>query len=167
MLQNIKDYLLTWITFVIANPTTTRAQSVNHLQLVANVTNAEAIAWFDALAVFFESVGVINNRTYSNMRNDVVAEGALVSQALYSALFQAMRELPETAVIGFAIRSFERDRRVVEITTDIQQVRAYRDALPRPSALIDSQQERAIRKALNDGLRDLRTEREELQARQQ
>lgn len=167
MLNNVRDYLLTWIPFIIANPTTTRAESVDHLQLVANVTNAEGGDWFNALAVFFESIGVINNPTYNNLRGEVINEGETVSAAMYSAVFQAIRELPETATVGIAVRNFERDRRITEITTDIQQVRDYRDALPAPPAIVDPQEERAVRKALNDGLRDLRQEREDLRARQQ
>jgi len=165
VLQNVRDYLLTWVAFIIATPTATRAESVDHLQSVAIVSNADGNAWFNAIAILLNSIGVINNPTYSNMRGEVINEGEVVSSALYAALFQAIRELPETAVVGTAIKNFERQRRIGEITTDIQQVREHRDALPNPPAIVDPQEERAIRKALVDGIQTLRAEREQLQGR--
>lgn len=165
MLQNVRDYLSTWVDFVIANPAVSRGESVNHLQIVANVTNAEGNDWFNAVAVMLASIGAINNGTYGVMRNDIVNSGDVVSKNLFNAVFQAIRELPETAAVGIAIRNFERQRRIVEITADIQQVRTYRDALPNPPAITDREEERSVRKALVDGIQSLRQEREELRGR--
>ena len=165
MIQNVRDYLLTWVDFVIATPTATRAESVDHLQLVANITNVEGNDWFDALAVLLDSIGSINNPAYASMRNDVINSGDVISKNLFDAVFGKIRELPETSTISFAIKNFERQRRLAEINVDLTQVRAYRDALPAPPAITDPGEERAVRKALTDGVQALREEKQAIQAR--
>jgi len=66
--------------------------------LTANFSNAEAGAWRDAIAGVYESVGLINNATYNNLRGSIInADTADEAEALFNALGAAIAQLPETA----------------------------------------------------------------------
>lgn len=166
MIKNINDYLHRWTDFVIANPAASRGESVGNLQLVSNgIRNAEGNAWFDVLAVLLDSIGSINNPTYSSLRNDVVAEGEIISKSLFDTLHVPIRDLPESVVISTGLLDFERRRRLLEINDDIAYNILYRNALPTPPAITTNAEERTIRRALNDGIRDLRQEKQEIRGR--
>jgi len=66
--------------------------------LTAQFSNADATGWIDAIAALYESVGIINNPTYNNLRGSIInAESADEAEGLFSALSASISQLPETA----------------------------------------------------------------------
>jgi len=153
--NNVKDYLNTWIEFIVANRTATKVQSTDHLQFVADVTNAEGNAWFDAIAGLFESLGLTKASTYGALRNRVANTEGKVSQRLYAALLKNIMALPETSPVERALRIFGREQRIEVLVESIRVVRKYRSSLPEPEKITDLNQEMLIRRALGKGIDDL------------
>lgn len=60
--------------------------------LTARFSNADAIAWIDAIAVEYNRLGLINNPTYNNLRNSI--NDADISEALFDSL-ASVAQLPE------------------------------------------------------------------------
>jgi len=65
--------------------------------LTANFTNAEAVAWLDALAVEYNRIGQTNNPTYGNWRGQILDLGKAVWLELWDALQVNITGLAETA----------------------------------------------------------------------
>ncbi len=81
--------------------------------LTDNFSNTEAGDWRDAIAAVYESVGLINNATYNNLRGSIInAASADEAEALFVALGASISQLPETAPAVAAARLVDlRDER--------------------------------------------------------
>lgn len=88
----------------IADPALTRADAGAVVEgFGPTMTGGNARQWLDAVAVLYESLGVINNATYSSMRNSAIADGDVKAKALFDALFVPVGELLETEPVADAI----------------------------------------------------------------
>lgn len=126
------------IDAVIADNTLNRGGFADAIRTVATLSNnGETTDWIDAIAVAFEGIGIINNPTYSALRNEIVNEGAVVARGQFDALSTLVNGLPETAPINLGLRKVdlraERDEVDVSITTmvafKVGQTRQVKDAL--------------------------------------
>ena len=85
------------IDAVIADPTINRGAFVDAMQTVitSGLANSEGNAYVDAVAGVYESVGLINNATFNNLRNEIASEGAVTARAAFDALAVSINALPE------------------------------------------------------------------------
>jgi len=127
-----------FVDAAIADPTLSKGDAADLITpFGANISGPEARAWLDAIAVGYETIGVLNNGTYSAMRNEIVAEGKTVSMALFAALAATINLLPETFPISEGIQILylreERDQIDGNIVTmqglKVGQNRQVREAL--------------------------------------
>ena len=83
------------IDAVVADNTLNRAGFVDAIQtvLTSNFSNAEGVAWVDAVAVELDRLAIINNPTYNNLRGHVIAD-AVINRAVYDSL-STLGQLPE------------------------------------------------------------------------
>ena len=88
---------------------------------------ADARNWIDAVAVEYNRLGIINNTTYSNLRNShIVADGAAAAKALFMALNSAILALAETAVVNNAIIRQDLSEQLAEITTSQATINGFK-----------------------------------------
>jgi len=150
------DFLKTMATKMIANPSMTKVQATDELQLATNgVKNVDGNAWFDEIAIFYESLGTINNPTFGAWRASIVTDGEAKSWALIDATAQALNAILPLAEIGLALRVKNIQDRLQATKDDIIVVRAFRDAQTDP----------AVVKALNIGIQELIAKRNGLEQR--
>lgn len=89
-----------FIDGAIADPGLTKSDAGDLITpFGVGISGLEARDWLDAIAVQYESIGTINNPTYSALRNEIVNEGKATSMALFTALEVATNLLPETRPI--------------------------------------------------------------------
>lgn len=115
-------------------------------------TDAEAKAWIDALAILYESLGLINNPTYSSFRNKIVADPVLCVQ-LFNALAVALNELPETGVINSALSLIDLRVERDEVQTSIDTLAAFKTGATKQ-----------VKDALQLGIDQLRSYKESVRA---
>lgn len=112
-MTTIADVYQGGVDAVIADNTLNRAGFVDAMQLVVTgISNAEGVAYVDALAVEYERLGIINNPTYSSLRNEIINEGAVTTLVQFESLATVLNALPEASPIIDAVSLFElRDTR--------------------------------------------------------
>ena len=100
----VQDAFNAGIDAVIADPTINRAAFVDAMQTVitSGLSNAEGNAFVDAVAAEYNRLGVINNPTYNNLRNEINNEGADTSKAMFLALGSTIGALPEFEPVALA-----------------------------------------------------------------
>jgi hypothetical protein len=90
---------------IIADNATTRAQAGDVIEgFGPTMPGAAAREWIDAIATHYESLGIINNPTYSSLRGEIINEGQIKADALFGAMASAINAMPETAPINAAIQ---------------------------------------------------------------
>jgi hypothetical protein len=122
--------------------------------LNARLSNSEVTAWIDALATAYESIGIINNATYNNLRGEIISEGRDVAIRQFEALGALVGSLPESQpLIESAL--------FINLREDRDQIN---NAIDRCDALIDAEPAgtvgRLVKDVLRDGKRSLREYRQ-------
>ncbi len=112
-MTTIADVYQGGVDAVIADNTLNRAGFVDAMQLVVTgISNAEGVAYVDALAVEYERLGIINNPTYNGLRGEIITEGAATALVQFESLGLVLNALPEALPIIDAVALFElRDTR--------------------------------------------------------
>lgn len=117
---------------VIADNTLNQNGFENAVKTVATgINNAEADAWVTAIYTEYERLGVINNPTYGNLRNEIINEGAATSMALFEALGGSINALPESAPVNADIRKIELRAERDEVDANITILQGFRTGQPR------------------------------------
>ena len=134
------------IDAVIADNTLNRGGFADAIRTVATLSsNAETTAWIDAIAVALESIGIINNPSYNNLRAEIIIEGAVVARGQFDALQTLINALPESTSINVELRKLflraERD----QVDGNIDTLKGFRPG-----------QNRQVRDAINLGIAGLR-----------
>ena len=89
------------IDAVIADNTTSKGDFADAVRTVATInSNAEVTVWIDEIAMAWNGVGIINNPTYSSLRNEIINEGAVVARAQFEALLTLVNSLPSSLPIN-------------------------------------------------------------------
>lgn len=101
------------IDAVVADNTLNRSGFVDALQTVitSNLSNAEGNDYVDAVAAEFQRLGIINNPTYNNLRNNIISDPTL-HRALYDALAVTLNALPaaEPVIQAATLTQLREDR---------------------------------------------------------
>ena len=154
----IKTFLLAWIDYVIANPTHNKNRSVQFLQTMANIDDANASAFFDELAAMFGAIKITRGNFKQLQKHITDDAGAAAKYFFENGGLQGVLTLPSTPPVLKALRTFETERGRTEIVEDIAAVKIFREAF----TSADATEQRAVKRALKVGLDALRAEREEL-----
>lgn len=126
-MNTIKEAFEAVIDAIIANNALTRAEAGDVVETFGpTMSGAAARNWLDAIAVLYQSLGIINNGTYSALRNEIVNEGATVAKSLFGALLTPVTELAETADVATAILEQERTTALGTIDANIALVQAQK-----------------------------------------
>lgn len=113
-MTTLRDAYEGGIDAVLADNTLDRGGFADAMRLVITdgLSNGDTTAWIDALATYFNSLGIINNPTYNNLRNEIINSGKDVSLALFDNLYEKIRDLPESQqpVERALLQSYREDR---------------------------------------------------------
>ncbi len=114
-------YLHAIVEAIIADPTFSRNDAVQFLRdRTVGIDQAEAIAYYDQLAVTYIAVGVLAGApTYNNWRDGIVAQGEPKSKELVNHIH---RELGNHAImdnVNNALRKQHRDDSLTELDAEI------------------------------------------------
>jgi hypothetical protein len=145
------------IDAVVADSTINRGGFVDALQTVITdgLSNQEGNAYVDAVAAEFNRLGIINNPTYNNLRNNISSDPVL-HRSIYDALLASLNALPEAEAVleSLALTNFRDDRDNVN------------DAIDRLDVLIAAEPGgtvgRLVKEILRDGKRGLREYKQRL-----
>jgi hypothetical protein len=150
------EFIHTLIDAIVASPGMTKAQAINVIQLATNdITNEQAATWLDDIAQVWETIGVINNPTWSAWRNEIEKEGADAPKALVVLAAVKLHELPQLADVNDALQFKKQEDTLAELIQGIQTARAFRD----------KQTDDVIVETLNRGINSLRNQRDGLKGR--
>lgn len=133
-------YLHAIVEAIIADPTFSRNDAVQFLRdRTVGIDQAEAIAYYDQLAVTYIAVGVLAGApTYNNWRDGIVAQGEAKSKALVNHIH---RELGNHAImdnVNNALRKQHRDDSLTELDDEIVHLEGIQVANPSDQTLIDA-----------------------------
>ncbi len=104
----------------IADPTLTRGDAGAVIEAFGpDMRGSDARNWLDAVATLYESLGIINNPTWGNFRNEIVNEGLAVATALFDNLLGGINALPETQTILVFIDRLDKQQQLAEVTTSL------------------------------------------------
>ncbi len=146
-MATIEEAYQAGIDAVVADNTLNRGGFVDAMQLVItdNFSNAEGNAYVDAVAAEFNRLGIINNPTYNNLRNNMIAD-PVVHRNLYDALGATINALPETQPVlqAAALTALRDDRDDVNAAID------------RCDALIAAEPPGNVGRLVKDGLREVK-----------
>jgi len=105
---------------VIADPTLSRGDAGAVIEAFGpDMRGSEARQWLDAMAVLYESLGIINNATWGNFRNEIVNEGLAVATNLFDNLIAGIQALPETIPVQAGITREDQRQQLAEVTTSL------------------------------------------------
>ncbi len=131
---------------VIADNTLNQNGFEDAVRTVATgISNAEADAWVTAIYTEYERIGIINNPTYGNLRNEIINEGAATARALFEALSVSINAFPESASVNADIRKIELRTERDEVDANITILQGLKTGQPRQ-----------VKDALNIGINELR-----------
>jgi len=143
------------IDAAIADNSISKGDFADAIRTVAVLSsNAEVTTWIDEIAIGWEGVGIINNPTFSSLRNEIVNEGALVARAQFEALLTLVNALPSTLPINADLEKVE--------------LRAERDQVDGNIVTLQDLkvgQNRQVKEAINLGINNLREYKESIRDR--
>lgn len=145
------------IDAVVADNTLNRGGFVDALQtvLVRRFTNQEGNDWVDAIAARFDSLNIINNPTFNNLRGHII-DDPVAHRDLWDSLAVTILQLPESLP---AIES----ARLIELRDERDNIDG---AIDRCNVLIDAEPPgtvgRLVKEVLRGGKNELRGQKERL-----
>lgn len=97
-MTTIRDAYEAGVDAVVADNTLNRGGFADAIRtvLTSDFTNAQAVAWIDALATEYNRLGQINNPTYNNWRGQIISLGKPTSLELWDALEGTLSGLDES-----------------------------------------------------------------------
>lgn len=149
--QLLQDMWALWVTDVNGPGNTSQDEATDILQTFTGggsglIDDATGDAWWVAIATEYDALGIINQPTYVQLRNEINQAGDPTGNDLFAALMAKLLPLPETRTVAAAMESTDRaDELGTRIPADRVTVETALATETDP-ALID---------ALNAGLREL------------
>ena len=133
-------YLNALIDEIIADPAYTRNAAVAFLRArTRGIDEAEALAYYDQLAVTYIAVGVLDGApTFDNWRDGIVAQGEVKSKALVNHVHRQLREYAIMDNVNNALRKQWRDDSLTELDAEIAHLEGVQAANPGDQVLIDA-----------------------------
>ena len=133
-------YLGALIDELIANPAFSRNDAVQFLRdRTVGIDQAEALAYYEQLAVTYIAVGVLAGEpTYNNWRDGIVAQGEVKSKALVNHIHRQLREHAVMDNVNNALRKQWRGDSLDELDAEIVHLEGIQAAHPGDQVLIDA-----------------------------
>ena len=133
-------YFNALIDEIIADPAYTRNAAVAFLRArTRGIDEAEALAYYDQLAVTYIAVGVLDGApTFDNWRDGIVAQGEVKSKALVKHVHRQLREYAIMDNVNNALRKQWRDDSLTELDAEIAHLEGVQAANPGDQVLIDA-----------------------------
>ena len=133
-------YLGALIDELIANPAFSRNDAVQFLRdRTVGIDQAEALAYYEQLAVTYIAVGVLaGGPTYNNWRDGIVAQGEVKSKALVNHIHRQLREHAVMDNVNNALRKQWRGDSLDELDAEIVHLEGIQAANPGDQVLIDA-----------------------------
>lgn len=135
------EYLDTLVDFLVANPVAPRTEAVDHLQLVASISNAQGNDFMTRLGVYYFDSGLIPNGNYTQFRDYIAPAPAASSKFLLQGLAAEIVKLPEAAVVNNGILTKNINDRKAEINNELDYVADIQIALPITTDPVDATEE--------------------------
>ena len=133
-------YLNAVIDEIIADPAWSRNDAVTFLRdRTGGIDQAEALAYYEQLAVTYIAVGVLaGGPTYNNWRDGIVAQGEVKSKALVNHIHRQLREHAVMDKVNRALRKQWRGDSLDELDAEIVHLEGIQAANPGDQVLIDA-----------------------------
>jgi len=133
-------YLHAIIDEIIADPTYSRNDAVQFLRdRTVGIDQAEAIAYYDQLALTWIAVGVLAGApNYNNWRDGIVAQGEPKSKALVNHIHRQLGEHAVMDNVNRALKKQHRDDSLTELDDEIVHLEGIQVANPSDQTLIDA-----------------------------
>ena len=133
-------YLGALIDELTADPAYSRNDAVQFLRdRTVGIDQAEALAYYDQLAVTYIAVGVLDGApNYNNWRDGIVAQGEVKSKALVKHVHRQLREYAIMDNVNNALRKQWRDDSLTELDAEIAHLEGVQAANPGDQVLIDA-----------------------------
>lgn len=136
--MTINDAFLAMAAAMVADPALTRGDAGDIIEgFGPTMTGAEARQWIDAVAVAYESLGIINNGTYAALRNEIVNEGTTVALNLFDALLNRINALPESSPVNVAILTESNAQAKAAIPANIAALEGFKGVNDQRDAALD------------------------------
>lgn len=155
-MTTINDAYQAGIDAVLADNTLNRGGFADAIRtvVVQALSDAEAKAFIDALAVEYNRVGQINNPTYSNLRGSIISDGAALALARFDALGLVVNQMIEATVVSVAVELIDLRAERDEADANIDILQALKTGQPRQ-----------VREAINIGIDQLRGHKQQVRDR--
>ncbi len=133
-------YLEAVIDAIIADPAFSRADAVQFLRdRTVGIDQAEAIVYYDQLALTWIAVGVLAGApTYNNWRDGIVAQGETSSKALVAHIHRQLGEHAIMDNVNRALKKQHREDSLTELEAEIVHLEGIQAANPGDQTLIDA-----------------------------
>lgn len=153
-MTTINDAWQAGIIAVVADNTLNKGGFADAVRTVisSNYSNAEAVAWIDAVADEFNRLTVISNPTYVNMRGHII-DDPVAHREVFDAM-STIGQLPETQPAVPALELIDLRTERDEINASITTMVAFRPGTTRQ-----------VKDALNIGIDGLIAHREQVRQR--
>ena len=138
--NSLVRYLHALIDAIIADPALTRAAAVQFLRdRTAGIDQAEAVLYYETLAVNYIAIGVLRQpATYNNWRDGIVAQGEASSKSLVQHIHRQLMEHAIMAQVNVALRKQWRQDSLIEVDAEIVHLEGIQAANPNDQVLIDA-----------------------------
>lgn len=133
-------YLHALIEEIIPDPTYSRNDAVQFLRdRTVGIDQAEAIAYYDQLAVNYIAIGNLTGApNYANWRDGIVASGETKSKNLVQHIHRQMLEHAIMDTVNNALRKQHRQDSLTELDAEIAHLEAIQVANPGDQTLVDA-----------------------------
>lgn len=122
----------------VADPTLNRNDSGVIIEgFGSTMSGSSARQWIDAVAVEYSSLGIINNGTFSSLRNSAVADGAVASKNLFDALISRINALAESSPVNDAILLQSNAAEKAKIPGNIVLMESFKNGDPQLDGALD------------------------------
>ena len=157
-MTTVADAYNAGVDAVIADNTLNRAGFVDAMQTVITqgMSNQQGNDFVDAVATLYQSLNQMNNATYNNLRGDIIADGADVAKAKFSALASSLNQLPESEPLIVAANLIDLRSDRDNINGGLDRLEVLRQA--EPSGPVG----RLVKEILRDGKNRLREYRQQV-----
>ncbi len=95
-------------------------------QFAPTLSDADGNAWWDAVAATYESLGIINQPTYTQLRNEVNQAGAVAATDLFDALISRINSMPESVPVNAALQAGDTAAELAAIPDNIIAIEALK-----------------------------------------
>lgn len=103
-MNEIQDAFAGLVDAIILDNALTRSQAGDVIETFGpTLPGVVARDWIDAVAAEYNRLGIINNPTWSSLRNGVITDGDVASKLLFIALLASINALPESAAVNAAV----------------------------------------------------------------